>query len=71
MGANTTEGKKLKPEGMRKLLEEDLRGKGEDEIRGKDEEILLRRREQDAILLRPEVVNMDANRATLCEGGRL
>lgn len=66
MGANTTDGKKLKPEDTGKLLDQDLRGKGEDEIRGKDEEILLRQWEQYAILLRLEVVNMDAKRATSC-----
>lgn len=40
-------------------------------MRGKDEEIFLRQGKQYAILLRPEVVNLDANKATVCKGGRL
>lgn len=32
VGANKTDGKKLKPEDTGKLLDQDLRGKGEDEI---------------------------------------
>ena len=46
---------------MVKLLDQDLRGKREEETGGKDEEISLRLGEQYVILLKLEVVNMDAN----------